>query len=368
MKVPFVDLQKQYQGIKEEINLAIQNILDKSQYILGPGVGDFEKKFAEYLGIKHVVGVSTGTDALQVALRVLDIGIGDEVITVPNTFFATAEAISLVGATPVFVDIDEQTYELDIAKVEEKISQKTKAIIPVHLYGQAVDMDKLMVLAKKHNLYVIEDACQAAGATYKEKKLGTIGDIGCFSFYPGKNLGTYGEGGCLAVSDDGFAEKAKMLRDHGSAKKYHHELIGSNFRLSGLEGAVLGVKIKYLDKWNSQRRENALRYLAELKDVKEVILPLEPEYSRGNYHLFVIRTKKRDALQTFLNEQEIQTGIHYPIPIHRQPAYQFLNLAPGSYPIAEKVADEILSLPMCPELTPEQITFVGNKIKEFFSR
>jgi dTDP-4-amino-4,6-dideoxygalactose transaminase len=366
MKISFVDLQTQYRNIKAEIDSAIKNVLDNSQYILGSAVSNFEMEFAKYLGCKHFIGVSSGTDALHIALRVLNIGAGDEVITVANTFIATAEAVSLVGAVPVFVDINEETYNIDIAKIESKITNKTKAIIPVHLYGQAVDMDPLMQIAKKYNLFVIEDACQAHGATYNGKKLGTIGEFGCFSFYPGKNLGTYGEGGGITTDNDEYAELVRKVRDHGSNKKYHHDVIGGNFRLSGLEGAVLGVKFKYLDGWNEQRRANAQLYCEFLKEEKNIILPKEPEYSRGNYHLFVVRTKRRDELQKFLNEREIQTGIHYPVPIHLQPAYEFLHEGAGSYPVAEKIAKEILSLPMYPELTRIQIEYVCKIIKNFY--
>lgn len=368
MKVPFIDLKVQYQTIKQEISEAINNVLDNAHYILGPAVAEFENSWSSFLNIKSAVAVSSGTDALFVALKSLNIGANDEVIIPANTFIATAEAVSLVGAIPVLGDIDETTYNLDINKIEEKITSRTKAIIPVHLYGQAAEMDAIIAIARQHNLYVIEDASQAHGAEYKGKKLGTLGDLGCFSFYPGKNLGAYGEGGAVVTDNQVLAEKIYKIRDHGSNKKYHHDIIGGNFRMSGIQGAVLGVKLKYLESWNKDRRAHAKKYNSILKDVKGIVLLAEPRYSQGNYHLYVIKADKRDELQLYLAEQEIQTGIHYPVPIHLQPAYAFLNEPPGSFPAAERAANSILSLPMYPELDDNQIEYVCEKIKFFISQ
>ncbi|PWB39048.1 MAG: erythromycin biosynthesis sensory transduction protein eryC1 [Parcubacteria group bacterium] len=367
MKVPFVDLRAQYLKIKPEIDAAIQAVIDNTAFVSGKYVESFEKNFAEYNGVKYAIGVESGTAALYLALLAAGIKAGDEVITVPNTFIATASSIALLGAIPVFVDIDEQTNNIDVSKIEAKITPKTKAIIPVHLYGQTADMDPIMSLAEKNHLLVIEDACQAHGAKYKGKKAGSIGLLGCFSFYPGKNLGAYGEGGAVITNDGVLADKLYKLRDHGSIKKYHHEMIGGNFRMDGIQGAVLDVKLKYLDSWNDLRRGHAQCYSDLLKNVQEVILPGEPEYSRGNYHLYIIRTKKRDELQQYLQTKDIATGIHYPIPIHLQPAFAHLNLPAGSYPVAEKVVPEILSLPMYAELTEEQCTYVAGAIADFFS-
>lgn len=368
MHVPFVDLQTQYRNIKLEVDTAIQGVLDASQYILGPAVAAFEKDFAEYLNVTHVIAVSDGTNALSLALRVLGVGYGDEVILPANTFIATAEAVSLVGATPVFSDIDEKTYHTTAELVAGKITSKTKAIIPVHLYGQSVDMDPIVALGQKHGIPVIEDAAQAHGTLYRDRKAGGLATISCFSFYPGKNLGTYGEGGAVATNDDALAKQARLMRDHGSNIKYNHEVVGGNFRMSGIEGAVLGVKLKHLNEWNLTRRQHADLYRKLLADIPDITLPIEPEYSKGNYHLFVIRTKKRDELQSYLKEKDIQTGIHYPVPIHLQKAYAHLGYSAGDFPVTELVSKEILSLPMYPELTREQIMYVCEQIISFHSQ
>jgi dTDP-4-amino-4,6-dideoxygalactose transaminase len=368
MQIPFIDLKLQYKNLKPEIDKALGPVFDNARYILGPAVEEFEKNFADFLGVKHIIGVSSGTDALYLALRALDIGAGDEVIIPPNTFIATAEAISMAGAVPVFVDAEEKTFNIDIDKIEEKITSRTKAIMPVHLCGQAVDMDKLFKLAKKHSLIIIEDACQAHGSEYNGKKLGTIGEAGCFSFYPGKNLGAFGEAGAVATNNDELAEKLRILRDHGQSKKYYHDLIGGNFRMAGIQGAVLNVKLKYLQEWNELRRNHAKMYESLLKSAPEIILPQEPEYSKGNYHLFIIRAQRRDELQKYLLDNGVATGIHYPVPIHLQKAYGYLGLAEGSFPVSEKIAKEILSLPMYPELTEEQIEYVCGKVKKFYQK
>ncbi len=368
MQIPFIGLKLQYKNLKPEIDKAIGPVLDNAQYILGPAVAEFEKSFADFLGVKHVIGVSSGTDALYLVLRALGIGAGDEVIIPPNTFIATAEAISMAGANPVFVDIEEKTFNIDINKIEEKITSKTKAIMPVHLCGQAVEMDEIMKLAKKYNLAVVEDACQAHGSEYKRKKLGTIGEAGCFSFYPGKNLGAFGEAGAVSTNNSELAEKIKILRDHGQSKKYYHDVIGGNFRMAGIQGAVLNVKLEHLSEWNELRRSHAKMYESLLKGVSGIILPQEPKHSKGNYHLYIIQAQKRDELQKYLFDNGIATGIHYPVPIHLQKAYGYLGLEEGSFSVSEKLAKEILSLPMYPELTKEQLEYVCEKVKEFYAK
>jgi len=367
MKIPFVDLKIQYQAIQDEIKAAINNVLENASFVQGPPVFSFEEEFAKYLGSGSVACVDSGTAALYLALRAANIGSGDEVITVPNSFFATAEAISLAGAKPVFVDVDPGAYLMDVSKLGAAITARTKAIIPVHLFGQCADMDAILKIARERDLLVIEDACQAHGAEYKGKKAGAIGDMGCFSFYPGKNLGTYGEGGAIASNDKEWIEKIKMLRDHGSLEKYKHSLVGGNFRMSGIEGAVLGVKLKYLDKWIEARRLVAKRYQELLSDLP-VKLPVELAHNKHNYHLFVIQLEKRDELVKFLSLAEVGTGIHYPIPIHLQKAYENYGWREGLFPIAEKAAKEIISLPMYPELNNLQLIYIAEKIKEFYER
>lgn len=365
MKVPFVNLNAQYNLIKDEIHSALDEVILNTNFVQGPAVFSFEKKFADYLGVENVACVNSGTSALYLALRALDIEKGDEVITVPNSFFATAEAISMAGAKPVFVDVDESTALIDVKKIRSAITSKTKAIIPVHLYGQCADMDEILKIAKENNLYIIEDACQAHGAQYKDKKAGTIGDLGCFSFYPGKNLGAYGEGGAVVSQNKELIDKIKMLCNHGGQEKYIHNFIGGNFRMDGFQGAVLGVKLKYLDKWNDARRLVANVYAEFLRDLP-IELPIKAQYNKHVFHLFVIKTEKRDELLKFLSENEIGAGIHYPIPIHLQKAYDGI-WKEGDFPIAEKLAKRILSLPMHPNLTVEQILRTTNLIKKFYS-
>jgi dTDP-4-amino-4,6-dideoxygalactose transaminase len=362
--IPFVDLKAQYQSIKAEINEAIQRVLDNAAFILGKEVQAFEESFADYVGVKHCVAVNNGTAAIQVAVQSCGISAGDEVIIPANTFFATAEGISTAGATPVFVDCDSASYNIDVSKIGAAITEKTKAIMPVHLYGQSADLDAVFEIAKKHNLLVLEDAAQAHGALYKNKRVGVFGVAGCFSFYPGKNLGAYGEGGAVVTNDEEVAYRVRLLRDHGSAKKYHHQIIGYNFRMEGIQGAVLNVKLKYLDGWNDLRREHAARYNELLKDT-DLILPYEMEYVRHIYHLYVVQSENRDELMKALNGADIQTGIHYPIPIHLQPAYTFLGHEEGAFPEAERQAKRLLSLPMFPELTNEQIERVADNILRF---
>jgi dTDP-4-amino-4,6-dideoxygalactose transaminase len=367
MNVPFLDLKAQYKAIKDEVHAAINDVMENTAFAGGPFVAKFEQEFAKFCDCKHAVGVGNGTDALWLSLIGLGIKPGDEVITVPNTFIATAEAISLAGAKPVFVDIVEETNNMNPALIEAAITKKTKAIIPVHLFGQPADMDPIMTIAGKHGLYVIEDACQAHGAEYKGKKAGSIGNTGCFSFYPGKNLGAYGEAGAVVTNDDEVASRMKMFRDHGQAKKYYHGIIGWNARMDGIQGAVLHVKLKYLQGWNDSRRKHAQKYSELLSAVKDVMLPRQAEYAKHIYHIYAIRTRQRDRLMTALAEQGISCGIHYPIPLHLQDAYRFLNLGVGSFPTAEKCAAEYLSLPMYPELTSEQINYVAKEIKEFYA-
>lgn len=363
MNVPFVDLKAQYATIKEDIKKEIEEVLDNTAFILGKKVQDFEESFAEFCNSKYAIAVNSGTSALHLALLIKGIKEGDEVITVPNTFIATAEAISYCGATPIFVDIDPKTYNIDVTKIESVITNKTKAILPVHLYGQPADMDKIMEIAKKHNLEVIEDCCQSHGAEYKGKRI-PVSSIGCFSFYPGKNLGAYGEGGAVVTDDKEIAEKIKILRDHGQEKKYYHKYIGYNYRMDGFQGAVLGVKLKQLDKWTELRRKAAKRYNELLKDVVET--PFEYPDNRHVYHLYVVRVKQREELIEFLNKEGIASGLHYPVPLHMQEAYSFLNIKKGTYPVTEKYTKEIVSLPMYPEITNDQINSVCDHIKRFY--
>lgn len=364
MQVPFLDLKAQYQSIKSEIDPAMQSVCADAAFVLGKYVFEFEKEFAKYCQADDCVAVDTGTTALHLAMLALDIGVGDEVITAANTFIATCEAISYTGARPVLVDCDEKTYNLDPTKLEAKITKRTKAIIPVHLYGQPADMDPILDIAKKHNIPVIEDSAQGHGATYKGKKTGSMGVMGCFSFYPGKNLGAYGEGGAITTSDPDLAAKIRKLRDHGSAKKYYHDVIGYNYRMEGIQGAVLNVKLRHLDQWNDGRRKNADRYRNFLQGA-DLIVPFESSDCRHVYHLYVVRHKRRDDLINFLGQQGVGALIHYPIPVHLQKAYRFLGLGEGEYPVTEKITKEIVSLPMFPEMTEEQAKYVADKIKEF---
>ncbi len=361
MNIPFVDLKAQYNSIKEEIDVAIKNVLDNTAFIMGENVKNFEKEFASYCNAKNCIGVSSGTSALLIALKAAGIQQGDEVITTPHTFIATTEAITELNAKVKFADIDKETYTINPELIEKAITEKTKAIIPVHLYGQSADMDPIINIAEKHNLTIIEDCAQAHGAEYKGKKV-PISKIGCFSFYPGKNLGAYGDAGAIVTNDDGIAEKARMLRDHGRKKgdKYIHTITGSNYRLDALQAAILRVKLKHLDEWTERRRNNAKTYNDLLKDI--VVTPKEAEYAKHVYHLYVIRVKKRDETQTFLKEKGISTGIHYPKPLHLQPAYKNMGYKEGDFPVTENISKDTLSLPMFPELSQEQISYIVDKI------
>jgi dTDP-4-amino-4,6-dideoxygalactose transaminase len=363
--VPFLDLRAQYATIREELAAVWQRVLDSAAFAGGPFVADFEKKFASFCGCQFALGVGSGTAALLLALRGLGVGAGDEVITTPNTFIATAEAISFCGATPVFVDVDPQTYTMDPNLLESVITPRTKAIIPVHLYGQPADMDPILALAQRHGLLVIEDACQAHGAEYKGRGAGSLGQAGCFSFYPGKNLGAYGEAGAVVTNDAELAEKIRVLRDHGQTERYRHALVGWNDRMDGLQGAVLSVKLKHLEKWNEARRSHARFYNRLLGNLAQLTLPREAGYARHVYHIYAVRVPRRDELTAALRQRDISCGIHYPVPIHLQKAYEFLGYRPGCFPVAERSARELLSLPMFPELTLEQIEAVAAGITSF---
>ena len=351
--IPFVDLKAQYQGIKEEVNAAIQGVLETCQFTLGSEVVAFEQEFADYCQSKQGMGVNSGTSALHLALLAANIGPGDEVITVPFTFVATVAAIHYAGAKTVFVDINPDTFTMDVEAIEAAITDKTKAIIPVHLYGQPADMDPILEIAKRHNLVVIEDAAQAHGAEYKGRRAGSLGDMGCFSFYPGKNLGAYGEGGMVVTDNEEYARTIRMLRDWGAEKKYQHVLKGYNYRLEGIQGAVLRVKLRHLEKWTEARRTAAAHY-DELLSGTGVPTPKAMAYARHVYHVYAVRTSQRSQWQQALQDKGIQTGIHYPIPVHLLPAYSDLGYKAGDFPHAERAANEVLSLPMFPELTRSQ--------------
>ncbi|MGD0411714.1 MAG: DegT/DnrJ/EryC1/StrS family aminotransferase [Verrucomicrobiota bacterium] len=363
MKVPFLDLKAHHQPIREQLDAAIGEVIDAGAFAGGPFVAQFEKEFAAYCGAAHAIGVGNGTDALWFALLALGVGPGDEVITVPSTFMATVEAISVCGARPVFVDIEEATYNLDPGGLERAITPRTKAIIPVHLFGQCADMDPILEIAARHRLPVIEDACQAHGATYKGRKAGTMGVAGCFSFYPGKNLGALGEAGAIVTGHAELAGKAQVLRDHGQARKYHHSHIGWNGRMDGIQAAVLSVKLKQLDVCNLRRRSHALLYDQLLGGTREVIIPAQGCSNQSVYHIYAVRVKDRDQVLQSMAEKGISCAIHYPIPVHLQEAYRFLGRGRGSFPVAERCAGEFLSLPMFPELTREQIHTVADELK-----
>ena len=360
--IPFVDLRSQYRSIKPEVDAAIQHVLDTCQFTLGDEVAAFESEFATYCGALHGIGVNTGTSALHLALLAGGIGPGDEVITVPFTFVATTSAIAYTGATPVFVDIDPVRYTMDPAQVEAAITPRTKAILPVHLYGQPCDMSAIMAIAQKHGLLVIEDACQAHGAEVMGRRVGGIGHMGCFSFYPGKNLGAYGEGGMVVTNDPAFSRKIRMLRDWGAERKYEHVIQGYNFRLEGLQGAVLRVKLRHLEDWTEARRAAAGRYDALLQQVAGITLPQVAADVRHVYHLYVVRTEDRAALQQGLGARGVQSGIHYPYPIHLLPAFAHLGYHAGQFPHSERAAREVLSLPMFPELTSGQTHEVADAL------
>lgn len=364
MRVPFADLRSLHVPMRAELSEVFSRVLDNNSFILGPEVQRFEDAFARYVGTGHCVAVSNGTVALQLALLALKIGPGDEVITAANTFIATAEAISAVGARPVFVDVDPRYYNMDPEAVVGAITPRTRALIPVHLYGQTADMDPLLALAEKHGLAVVEDACQAHGAEYKGRKAGGMGLLSCFSFYPGKNLGALGEGGAVLCNDAKLAQQLRMLRDHGSFKKYEHCFPGYNFRMEGLQGGFLAVKLAYLEKGNHGRRAAAEIYGRLLKDAPLVVPEVLPG-AKHVYHLYVIQTSLRDALKQHLAEQGIETGLHYPVPLHLQQAYAALGYKAGDFPVVESLARRILSLPIFPTISREQIEYVCSAVMEF---
>ena len=388
--IPLVDLKAQLEGFSREMEEAIMRVVHNAYFIGGSEVEAFEDAFARFCGTRYCVSVASGTDALRLALQACGIGGGDEVITVPNTFIATTEAISLLGARPLFVDIDRDTYTINSQKVEELLATHTgehtsiKAIMPVHLYGQPAAMEPLLNLAQRYDLKVIEDACQAHGALYYDqgtggreqgvgksggKRVGSIGDVGCFSFYPGKNLGAYGDGGAVVTNDEKIAERVIMLRDHGRlGKKYEHEIEGCNSRLDALQAAILNVKLKHLEGWNEQRRRNARLYDELLLSVPGIRTPTVAPWGTHVYHLYVVRVKAREVMQQRLYQEGIATGIHYPIPLHLQKAYRYLGYRRGDFPVTEELSEEIISLPMYPELTQDDIVMIVEKIKDFVTR
>ena len=367
MQVPFLKLKAHHQPHRAEFSAAIEEVIDANAFCSGPFVERFEKEFAAFCQTEFAAGVGNGTDALWLTLLALGAGPGDAVITVPNTFIATAEAISFCGATPVFVDVDEKTYTMDPAFLERAITPKTKAIVPVHLYGQMADMDPIMDIARRHRLPVIEDACQAHGAEYRGRKAGSIGDAGCFSFYPGKNLGAFGEAGAVVTNNAELDRTIRTLRDHGQAKKYYHSMIGWNARMDGIQAAVLRIKLKHLAANNALRRAHARLYDRSFAGLAGLIVPEEAGYGLHVYHLYVIRVPERDALMRALAAKGIGSAIHYPLPIHLQEAYRSLGLERGSFPVAERCSEEVISLPMFPELTQEQIAVVAGEVKSFLA-
>ena len=392
MNIPLIDLKAQYKSIAEDLDRVTKEVLSSAGYIMGKNVTGFEKEFAEYLGVKHAISVGNGTDALVIALKSLGIGAGDEVITTPFTFFATAETISAVGATPVFVDVEKETFDIDPSKIEEKITSRTKAILPVHIFGQSARMDEINEIAKKHNLKVIEDACQAVGSKYKGKNIGTLGDVACFSFFPTKNLGCAGDGGILVTSDDDIATIARALRTHGSGEngqkaynllnniteevqtahdaddtvynplKYYNYLIGYNTRLDAIQAAILRVKLPHLDNWNARRREIAKIYDEAFKDT-ELVTPIIREENLPVYHMYILQSEKRDEVISKLKEKGIATGVYYPVPMHLQKVYKNLGYKTGDMPVAEYLSHRTFAIPVYPELTDEEINYIVDTIK-----
>jgi dTDP-4-amino-4,6-dideoxygalactose transaminase len=363
-KVPYLDLPAQIRGLRKELDAAIARTLDNCSFCLGPDVTQFEKDFAQFCGAKQSLGFNSGTSALHVALKLLNVGAGDEVITTPFTFVATSWAISYVGAKPVFVDIDDATFNINPALIEKAITPRTKAIMPVHLYGQPFDVDRILEICRRHKLPLVEDACQAVGAKYKGRVVGTFGEMSGFSFYPGKNLGACGEGGALVTNNADFAARGRALREHGSTVRYYHDEIGYNYRMEGIQGAVLGVKLPHLNKWTRERQRVAKRY-KELLAGTPLQLPREPDFSESVWHLYVVRHPRRDELKKFLEENGVGCAIHYPIPLHLQKAYADLGHKAGDFPVSEKAALQCLSLPIYPGLTEAQIARVVEVVKKF---
>jgi dTDP-4-amino-4,6-dideoxygalactose transaminase len=361
--IPFLDLKAQYLSIKPEIDAAVLKILESSQFVLGEEVAAFESDFAAYCGTTHAVAVNSGTSALHLALLAAGIGPGDEVITIPFTFVATVSAIGYTGAKAVFVDVDPLSFTMDATQLEAAITPRTRAIVPVHLYGQMAETDAILAIANRHRIPVIEDACQAHGAEYHGRRAGSLGVSGCFSFYPGKNLGAYGEGGIVVTSNDEHAKKIRMLRDWGQEKRYHHVMKGFNYRMDGMQGAILRVKLRYLEQWTEARRSHARQYDALLRD-SGVEIPKELPGRRHVYHIYAVRTANRDALQRLLQADGVQTGLHYPIPVHLQEAHRDLGYTRGDFPQSEAASDQVLSLPMFPELGPSRIEQVATAVRQ----
>ena len=362
MHVPFLNLKAQYESMKGEIDTAIKNVIDDTAFIKGPYVASFEKNFANYIGTKHCIGVANCTDALAMTLKCLGVGAGDEVIIPANTFVATAGGVAMTGARPVFVDNDPETYNIDTTKIEAAITERTKAIIPVHLHGGPADMDAVRRIAESRSLFVIEDAAQAHGATYKGKKIGTLGDAACFSFYPSKNLGAYGDAGAITTNDDALAEKIRMYRDHGRKDKFNHETEGVNSRLDGLQAAILDAKLKHLDAWTKRKQEIAKTYNKELEGI--VITPKALPEAEHVYHLYVIQVENRDEARQKLEDAGIGTGTHYPIPLPYLGAYKHMGHTPEDFPVAYAQKDKLLSLPMYAELTDDHVQYVIDKVKK----
>lgn len=364
MKVPFLDLNSHHEPLRDEIACAILDVIDAAAFAGGPFVARFEADFAAYCDSPHAIGVGSGTEALWLTFLALGVGPGDEVITVPNTFMATAEAITYSGARPVFVDVDERTYTMDPAALEKAVTARTKAIVPVHLFGHPADLDPILEVALKQDLFVVEDACQAHGAEYKGRKAGTLGDAACFSFYPAKNLGAFGEAGAVVTRNTVLQEKIRILRDHGQVRKYYHAMVGWNCRMDGIQAAILRIKLRHLERGNQLRRSHAAYYNRAFNDIEEIVAPAQAACVRHVYHIYAIRVRDRGEVMRFLAEKGIGCGIHYPVPIHLQEAYRCLRYERGAFPIAERCAMEFVSLPMFPELTPAQLEMVAQAVIE----
>ena len=392
MNIPLIDLKAQYESLSDELNKAALEVLSSANYILGKNVVEFEKEFAEYVGVKHAISVGNGTDALVIALKAMGIGEGDEVITTPFTFFATAESISAVGATPVFVDVDKNTFNIDVTKVEEKITSKTKAIMPVHIFGQSADMDEINKIAKKHNLLVIEDACQAIGGKYKGRNIGALGDVACFSFFPTKNLGCAGDGGMIVTDNDDLAVIIRALRTHGSGEngqkafnllngieedimqvesgndtvynplKYYNYLIGYNSRLDAIQAAILRVKLREIDNWNSKRRDIVNIYNDEFKEL-DLVTPVCDGNNEHVYHMYILQSENRNEVLEKLKERGVATGVYYPVPLHLQKVYKSLGYKEGDMPVSEYLSHRTFAIPVYPELTEEQIKYIVDSVK-----
>lgn len=364
MKVPLIDLVRQYEVLRDEIDEAIRRVVESGRFIGGPEVESLEEEVAEYLGVKYAVGVASGTDALWLSLMALGVGPGDEVVTTPFTFVATAEVVALLGARPVFVDIDPRTYCMDPGKVEEAVTPRTKVIVPVHLFGQPVDWDPIEEVAKRHDLFLVEDGAQAIGAEYKGRRTCSLGHLGCLSFFPTKNLGAYGDGGMVTTDDPELAEKLRVLRTHGAKEKYVHRLVGTNSRLDALQAAVLRAKLPHIDKWNERRREIAATYDEILKDLDSVTTPYVMPECTHVYHQYTVLVKERDEVRGRLAEAGVATAVHYPIPLHLQEAFRYLGYKEGDFPVAERVSREVLSLPIFPELSDEEVRYVAERLVE----